>query len=60
MQFKGEWNSVMWKLSSVASIVVDLGETCRMHNLREEVLPVGLRGILGSLCAYVLRHGIFL
>jgi hypothetical protein len=49
----------MWKLSSVASIVVDVGEACRTRNLREESLPVGLRMILVSLCAYVLRHGVF-
>jgi hypothetical protein len=44
----------MQKLSRVASIVVDVGEACRTHNLREEDLPLGLRIILESLRTYVL------
>ena len=43
----------MQKLSSIASIVVSVGEACRAHNLREEDLPTGLRAILESFSTYV-------
>jgi hypothetical protein len=49
----------MWKLSSVASIVVGFEAACQMHNLREEDLPDGLRILLESLHTYVLLHGNF-
>ncbi|KAI0297835.1 hypothetical protein B0F90DRAFT_1736888 [Multifurca ochricompacta] len=48
-QCKEEWEVVMQKLASVASVVVDVGESCQTHNLKEEDLPTGLRTILRSL-----------
>ncbi len=46
---KSEWAAVMEKLASVASIVVNIGELCGTHGLKEDDLPVGLRSILESL-----------
>ena len=48
----------MRKLSRIASIVVDVGDACRTHNLREEDLPAGLHILLESLCTYVISHSI--
>ena len=39
----------MEKVAGVSSIVVDIGELCRTHNLREEDLPTSLRIILETL-----------
>ncbi|KAI0291040.1 hypothetical protein B0F90DRAFT_441944 [Multifurca ochricompacta] len=47
--FKGDWEAVMQKLTSVANIVVNVGESCQTHNLKEEDLPAGLRTILLSI-----------
>jgi predicted transcriptional regulator len=40
---------VMQKLADVGTVVVDVGEMCRMHDLKEEELPPNLRAVLGSL-----------
>jgi predicted transcriptional regulator len=48
-QYKEEWGVVMQKLVNVGKVVVDVGEMCQMHDLREEELPPNLRTILGSL-----------
>jgi len=50
----------MQKLSSIASIVINVGEACETHNLRREDLPGGLQTILESLCTYVIQHDILL
>ena len=39
----------MEKVASISSIVVDVGELCRTHDLREEDLPTSLRIILETL-----------
>ena len=44
----------MEKLTSIASIVIDVGEACRTRGLAEEDLPDGLRAILKSLHRYVM------
>ena len=44
----------MEKLTSIASIVIDVGEACRTRGLVEEDLPDGLRVILKSLHGYVM------
>jgi hypothetical protein len=43
----------MEKLTSIASIVIDVGEACQTRGLVEEDLPDGLRAILKSLHRYV-------
>jgi hypothetical protein len=43
----------MEKLASIANIVIDVGEACRMRGLVEEDLPDGLRVILTCLHRYV-------
>ena len=43
----------MEKLTDIASIVIDVGESCRTHGLVEEDLPDGVRKILKSLQRYV-------
>jgi hypothetical protein len=45
----------MEKLADIASIVIDVGESCQAHSLVEEDLPDGVRKILKSLHRYV-RH----
>jgi hypothetical protein len=52
-QYKEEWGSVMEKLADVASIVIDVGESCQAHGLVEEDLPDGVRKLLKSLHRYV-------
>ena len=49
----------MQKLSAIASIVINVGEACETHNLRQEDLPVGLKTFLESLSTYVIQYGIF-
>ncbi|KAI0291649.1 hypothetical protein B0F90DRAFT_1823673 [Multifurca ochricompacta] len=44
-----EWGVVMQKLANVGSVVVDVGEMCRMHDLKEDELPPTLRATLLSL-----------
>ena len=44
----------MEKLTSIASIVIDVGEACKTRGLIEEDLPDGLRAILESLHRYVM------
>ena len=39
----------MEKLADIASIVIDVGESCQTHGLVEEDLPDGVRKILKSL-----------
>ena len=46
----------MEKVANVSSIVVDVGELCRTHDLREEDLPTGFRAILETLCRCVLQR----
>ncbi|KAN0128900.1 hypothetical protein V8E53_013273 [Lactarius tabidus] len=48
-QYKLESEIVMYKLARIARIIVNVGELCETHNLREEDLPAGLLAILGSL-----------
>ncbi|KAN0135990.1 P-loop containing nucleoside triphosphate hydrolase protein, partial [Lactarius tabidus] len=48
-QYNAEWDAVMEKLTSIASIVIDVGEACQTRGLVEEDLPDGLRAILKSL-----------
>jgi predicted transcriptional regulator len=48
-QYMEEWGVVMEKLANVGSVVVDVGEICREHDLKEEELPPNLRTVLGSL-----------
>ncbi|KAI0246689.1 hypothetical protein BJV78DRAFT_1157680 [Lactifluus subvellereus] len=48
-QCKVEWGILMGKVASVSSIVVDVGELCRTHDLREEDLPTSLRAIMETL-----------
>ena len=43
----------MEKLTSIASIVIDVGEACRTRGLVEKDLPDSLRVILESLLRYV-------
>ena len=43
----------MEKLTSIASIVIDVGEACRTRGLVENDLPDSLRAILESLLRYV-------
>ena len=49
----------MEKVASVSNIVADVGELCRTHDLREEDLPTGLRGILETLSRSVSRRFYF-
>jgi predicted transcriptional regulator len=53
-QYKEEWGIVMQKLANVGSVLVDVGEMCRKHDLKEEELPPNLRTVLGSLEKCVL------
>jgi hypothetical protein len=39
----------MEKLADIASIVIDVGESCQAHSLVEEDLPDGVRKVLRSL-----------
>ncbi|KAI0290327.1 hypothetical protein B0F90DRAFT_1825190 [Multifurca ochricompacta] len=48
-QNKEEWGVVMRKLGRVASLVVNVGESCQKYDLEENDLPPGLRTILQSL-----------
>ncbi|KAI0294491.1 hypothetical protein B0F90DRAFT_1919675 [Multifurca ochricompacta] len=48
-QYKQECEVVMRKLNRVASLVVNVGESCQTYNLNEGDLPAGLRAILKSL-----------
>ena len=43
----------MEKLADIASIVIDVGESCQTHGLVEQDLPDGVRNILKSLYRYV-------
>ena len=43
----------MEKLTSIASIVIDVGEACQTRGLVEKDLPDSLRAILKSLLKYV-------
>ena len=43
----------MEKLTSIASIVIDVGEACQTRGLVEKDLPDSLRAILKSLLRYV-------
>ena len=43
----------MEKLADIASIVIDVGESCQAHGLVEDDLPDGVRKILKSLHRYV-------
>ena len=43
----------MEKLTSIASIVIDVGEACQTRSLVENDLPDSLRAILKSLLRYV-------
>jgi len=52
-QYKEECKILARKLARVASIVVNVGELCKRHNLTEEDLPVGLRAILYSHLRFV-------
>jgi hypothetical protein len=54
-QCKEEWGVVMRKLDNVGSVLVDVSEICRMHDLREEELPPNIRTALASLKGCVLR-----
>ena len=42
----------MEKLADIASIVIDVGESCQTHGLVEQDLPDGVRKILKSLHRY--------
>ncbi|KAI0294481.1 hypothetical protein B0F90DRAFT_1919668 [Multifurca ochricompacta] len=55
-QCKQEWEVLMQKLSNVASVVVDVAESCQAHDINEEDLPIGLRAILDTLRSDL--HGI--
>ncbi|KAI0291065.1 hypothetical protein B0F90DRAFT_1929035 [Multifurca ochricompacta] len=48
-QHKEEWDIVMRKLGTVASLVVNVGESCVKYNMEENDLPPGLRTILKAL-----------
>jgi len=48
-QYKEECEIVMHKLARIARIIVNVGELCEKHQLREEDLPASLRAILDSL-----------
>ena len=43
----------MEKLADIASIVIDVGESCQTHGLVEDDLPDGIHKILKSLQRYV-------
>ena len=45
----------MEKLTDIASIVIDVGDSCQAHGLVEDDLPDGVRKILKSLHRYVGR-----
>jgi hypothetical protein len=53
-QYKEEWVVVMQKLENVGSVLVDVGDICRMHDLREEELPPDIRTVLARLERCVL------
>ena len=55
-QCKEEWKLVTRKLDRVARIIVNVGEMCGKHNLKEEDLPAGLLDILRSLLSFVSSH----
>ena len=46
----------MEKLADIASIVIDVGQSCQTHGLVEQDLPDGVRNILKSLHRCVHRH----
>ncbi|KAN0127286.1 hypothetical protein V8E53_014890 [Lactarius tabidus] len=48
-QYKEECEIVMHKLARIAKIMVNVGESCKNHNLSEADLPARLRAILASL-----------
>jgi hypothetical protein len=52
-QCKEERKLMMRKLDRVARIIVNVGEMCGKHNLKEEDLPAGLLDILRSLRLFV-------
>jgi hypothetical protein len=54
MQYKEEWGLVMQKLENVGSVLVDVGDMCQKHDLKEEELPTNIRTVLGSLQRCVL------
>ena len=52
-QYKEKWGEVMKKLTDIARIVIEFGESCQAHGLVKEDLPDGVRKILNSLHRYV-------
>ncbi|KAI0294340.1 P-loop containing nucleoside triphosphate hydrolase protein [Multifurca ochricompacta] len=54
--YKEEWGAVMQKLASVGSVIIDVGEMCQMHDLKEDELPPTLRAILRSLQTRVKQY----
>ena len=55
-QYREEWDAVMEKLTDIASIVIDVGQSCQAHGLVEQDLPDGVRNILRSLLGCVHMH----
>jgi hypothetical protein len=50
----------MYKLARITRIIVNVGELCETHNLREEDMPAGLWAILGSLQKFIFSVTIVL
>ncbi|KAI0297819.1 hypothetical protein B0F90DRAFT_1669281 [Multifurca ochricompacta] len=48
-QYKQECEVVMRRLTRVAGLLINVGQSCQTHELEEGDLPVGLRAILQSL-----------
>jgi hypothetical protein len=53
--YKEEWDSVMDKVETIASLVGKFSTFCKEHNLKEEDIPHGLRDIFEKLVMYVMR-----
>ncbi|KAI0289026.1 hypothetical protein B0F90DRAFT_1826865 [Multifurca ochricompacta] len=47
--YKEEWGAVMQKLANVGSVFINVGEMCRVHDFKEDELPLSLRDILRAL-----------
>jgi len=58
-QCKEECEVVIRRLSRIANIIVNVGESCEKYNLDERDLPAGLRNILGSLRGFVTLMAMF-
>ena len=58
-QCKKECEYVMQKLTRLANIVINVGESCEEYGLNESDLPAGIQTILVSLKRFVHSTAVF-